>query len=157
MWAAGRPRYGLLGSLGIELLLLCGTAAFHQKRHHKSHPRRAVRIDYTRDIKPILMPRGYTCHGPARQQAGLRRVWIDLIGLPPTRAELQAFLADRSESAYERAVDRLLASPQYGERWGRHWMDVWRYSDPDGRKAKQDIWWSNVHLWRWRDWIVKSL
>src|SRR5205085_5756377 len=62
----------------------------------------------------------------------LRRVWIDLIGLPPTRAELQAFLADRSESAYERAVDRLLASPQYGECWVRHWLDVWRYSDPDG-------------------------
>jgi hypothetical protein len=87
----------------------------------------------------------------------LRRVWIDLIGLPPTRAEQQAFLADRSESAYETVVDRLLASPQYGERWGRHWMDVWRYSDPDGRKAKQDIWWSNVHIWRWRDWIVQSL
>jgi hypothetical protein len=87
----------------------------------------------------------------------LRRVSLDLVGLPPTREELRAFLADDSQSAYERAVDRLLASPQYGERWGRHWMDVWRYSDPDGRKAKKDIWWGNDHIWRWRDWIVNSL
>src|SRR5262249_8625319 len=87
----------------------------------------------------------------------LRRVWVDLIGLPPTREELRNFLADSSEDAYEKAVDRLLASPQYGERWGRHWMDVWRYSDPDGRKAKNDIWWGNAHIWRWRDWIVQSL
>jgi hypothetical protein len=87
----------------------------------------------------------------------LRRVWVDLVGLPPTREELRAFLADPSEQAYEKVVDRLLASPQYGERWGRHWMDVWRYSDPDGRKAKADIWWSSENIWRWRDWIVKSL
>src|SRR5262245_37168581 len=87
----------------------------------------------------------------------LRRVSVGLIGVPPPREELRNFLADSSEDAYEKAVDRLLASPQYGERWGRHWMDVWRYSDPDGRKAKNDIWWGNAHIWRWRDWIVQSL
>jgi hypothetical protein len=87
----------------------------------------------------------------------LRRVWIDLVGLPPSREELRAFLADASEDAYERVVDRLLTSPQYGERWGRHWMDVWRYSDPDGRKSQQAIWWSDAHIWRWRDWIIQSL
>jgi hypothetical protein len=94
---------------------------------------------------------------PAPRAAQFRRLCIDLIGLPPTREELTAFLADNSEDAYERAVDRLLASPQYGERWGRHWMDIWRYADADGRKAKSDIWWSSPHLWRWRDWIVNSL
>src|SRR5262249_9876556 len=57
----------------------------------------------------------------------LRRVYLDLIGLPPTRQELHAFLADPSSDAYERVVERLLASPRYGERWARHWMDVWRY------------------------------
>jgi hypothetical protein len=87
----------------------------------------------------------------------LRRVCIDLNGLPPTREELRAFLDDTSKDAYEKAVDRLLASPRYGERWGRHWMDVWRYSDPDGRKAKNDIWWSNAYIWHWRDWIIQSL
>ncbi len=101
--------------------------------------------------------KGLTPSPPAARELLLRRVFIDLIGLPPTRAELRAFRADTSTDAYEKVVDRLLASPQYGERWGRHWMDVWRYSDPDGRKAKQDIWWSNVYVWRWRDWIIQSL
>ena len=85
----------------------------------------------------------------------LRRVYLDLIGLPPTPEELHAFLADPSPDAYEKVVDRLLASPQYGERWGRHWMDVWRYSDWAGyRKEVRD---SQPHIWRWRDWIVESL
>jgi hypothetical protein len=87
----------------------------------------------------------------------LRRVTFDLIGLPPTRDELRAFLADPSDTAYERAVDRLLSSPQYGERWGRHWMDVWRYSDWYGRRAVPDVMNSYPHIWRWRDWIVRSL
>jgi hypothetical protein len=85
----------------------------------------------------------------------LRRVHLDLVGLPPTREELIAFLADESPNAYEAVVDRLLASPQYGERWARHWMDVWRYSDWSGYKA--EIRNSAPHIWRWRDWIVESL
>jgi hypothetical protein len=101
--------------------------------------------------------KGFTPSPPAPTSLLLRRVYLDLIGLPPSREELRTFLADRSDTAYERVVDRLLESPQYGERWGRHWMDVWRYSDPDGRKAKADIWWSNDNLWRWRDWIIRSL
>jgi hypothetical protein len=101
--------------------------------------------------------RGLVPVGEVAKELWLRRVRIDLTGLPPTRAEVHAFLADDSDDAYERVVDRLLASPQYGERWARHWMDVWRYSDPDGRKAKGDIWWGNEHIWRWRDWIVASL
>jgi hypothetical protein len=85
----------------------------------------------------------------------LRRVYLDLIGLPPTHEELAAFLADDSPNAYEAVVDRLLASPQYGERWARHWMDVWRYSDWSG--YKEEIRNSARHIWRWRDWIVESL
>src|SRR5262249_36162009 len=85
----------------------------------------------------------------------LRRVYLDLIGLPPTRAELHAFLQDTSPNAYEKVVDRLLASPQYGERWGRHWMDVWRYSDWAG--WNQQVRDSQPHIWRWRDWIIESL
>ena len=87
----------------------------------------------------------------------LRRVYLDLIGLPPTREELHDFLADPSDAAYERVVDRLLASPQYGERWARHWMDVWRYSDWYGRRAVPDVLNSYAMIWRWRDWIVRSL
>ena len=87
----------------------------------------------------------------------LRRVYIDLIGLPPTRAELHAFLDDPSPDAYERVVDRLLNDPRHGERWARHWMDVWRYSDWYGRRSANDVWNSAPQIWRWRDWIVKSL
>ena len=94
---------------------------------------------------------------PAEKPVLLRRVYLDLTGLPPTREELHAFLADTSPDAYERVVDRLLNSPQHGERWARHWMDVWRYSDWFGRRQVPDVWNSAPQIWRWRDWIVKSL
>ncbi|MBL8820917.1 MAG: DUF1549 domain-containing protein, partial [Planctomyces sp.] len=91
----------------------------------------------------------------------LRRLHFDLVGLPPTAAETEAFAAAAArsaaakEQAYAAAVDKLLASPQYAERWGRHWMDVWRYSDWDGYRA--EVRESQPHIWRWRDWIVDSL
>ncbi len=91
----------------------------------------------------------------ASKEVLLRRVYLDLIGLPPSREEVQAFMADDSPQAYERVVDRLLESPQYGERWARHWMDVWRYSDWAG--FGNEIRYSQRHIWRWRDWIVESL
>ena len=99
--------------------------------------------------------RGLTPQRPAHRSVLLRRVYLDLIGLPPTRSEQAAFLADTSPDAYEKVVDRLLASPQYGERWGRHWMDVWRYSDWWG--LGQEVRNSQKHIWRWRDWIIESL
>ena len=92
---------------------------------------------------------------PADRTTVLRRVTFDLIGLPPTPSELHAFLQDDSDEAYERVVDRLLTSPRHGERWARHWMDVWRYSDWDG--YKNELRGSQRHIWRWRDWIVESL
>jgi hypothetical protein len=85
----------------------------------------------------------------------LRRVTLDLTGLPPTRQEQEAFLADDSPDAYDKVVDRLLASPRYGERWGRHWMDVWRYSDWGG--FLDQVRESQKHIWHWRDWIIESL
>ncbi|HUP78777.1 MAG TPA: DUF1553 domain-containing protein [Pirellula sp.] len=87
----------------------------------------------------------------------LRRLYIDLIGLPPTADELQRFISDASEAAYETVVDALLESPQHGERWARHWMDVWRYSDWYGRRAVPDVMNSYPMVWRWRDWIVRSV
>lgn len=92
---------------------------------------------------------------PAEKSLLLRRVYLDLIGLPPTREQLHAFLADDSPDAYEKVADQLLASPRYGERWGRHWMDVWRYSDPFG--LGEEYRYSQRHIWRWRDWIIESL
>ena len=99
--------------------------------------------------------RGVTAVGPTDRGELLRRASVDLTGLLPTRDELRAFLDDTSADAYERAVDRLLASPRYGERWARHWMDVWRYSDWSGHNA--EIREGRPHIWRWRDWIVESL
>ena len=87
----------------------------------------------------------------------LRRVHLDLTGLSPTAEEQAAFLADPSPDAYEKVVDRLLNDPRHGERWARHWMDVWRYSDWAGWTGGNQIRDSQPHIWRWRDWIVESL
>ncbi|WP_422923993.1 PSD1 and planctomycete cytochrome C domain-containing protein [Singulisphaera sp. PoT] len=101
--------------------------------------------------------RGVTPLPAASPQVLLRRVYLDLTGLPPTRDELRQFLADPSEAAYAKVVDRLLDSPAHGERWARHWMDVWRYSDWYGRRSVPDVTNSYAQIWRWRDWIVRSL
>jgi mono/diheme cytochrome c family protein len=93
----------------------------------------------------------------ASRELWLRRVFLDLIGLPPSAAEWQAFLSDDRPDAYERVVDQLLERPEYGERWGRHWMDVWRYSDWYGSRGINEIRYSQRHIWRWRDWVVESL
>ncbi|MDA0835320.1 MAG: DUF1553 domain-containing protein [Planctomycetota bacterium] len=98
-----------------------------------------------------------TARPAADPETLLRRVYIDLIGLPPTQQELRAFLDDPSDNVYEQTVDRLLNSAQYGERWGRHWMDVWRYSDWYGSRGINEIRYGQRHIWRWRDWIVESL
>jgi len=93
----------------------------------------------------------------AERRVLLRRVYLDLVGVPPSVAEMNRFLADRSPKAYEAVVDRLLADPRYGERWGRHWMDIWRYSDWYGWRKGNDVRNSQRFMWRWRDWIVESL
>ncbi|HUQ92353.1 MAG TPA: DUF1553 domain-containing protein [Bryobacteraceae bacterium] len=95
--------------------------------------------------------------GEAEPRLLLRRLYLDLVGVPPTRAELDQFLADRSPKAYEAVVDRLLADSRYGERWGRHWMDIWRYSDWYGWRKGNDVRNSQRFMWRWRDWIVEAL
>jgi hypothetical protein len=87
----------------------------------------------------------------------LRRVYIDLIGLAPSPAEVAAFLADSSPDAYEKVVDKLLASPRYGERWARHWLDIWRYSDWYGYRKTGQVRYSQRHIWRWRDWTIDAL
>ena len=108
-------------------------------------------------IEGRLSQEGLTAGPAASKHLQLRRVYLDLIGLPPTSAELKRFVADESAGAYEQVVDRLLNDPRYGERWGRHWMDVWRYSDWYGRRNVPDVWNSAPQVWRWRDWIIHSL
>jgi hypothetical protein len=100
---------------------------------------------------------GLTPLPEADRRTLLRRVYIDLIGLPPGPADVAAFLADSSPGAYEKVVDNLLASPRYGERWGRHWLDIWRYSDWYGYRKTGQVRYSQRHIWRWRDWTIESL
>jgi hypothetical protein len=82
----------------------------------------------------------------------LRRVTFDLIGLPPTPAEVDAFVADKSPNAYEKVVDRLLASPRYGERWARHWLDLARYAESEGFKSDE----TRPNAWRYRDYVINA-
>ena len=83
----------------------------------------------------------------------IRRVSLDLIGLPPTPEEVDQFLTDTHPDVDERLVDRLLASPHYGEKWARHWLDLARYADSDG--YEKDL--PRPHAWRWRDWVIHAL
>jgi mono/diheme cytochrome c family protein len=94
---------------------------------------------------------------PTSKRTLVRRVYLDLLGLPPTPRQVSEFLDDRDAQAYEHLIDRLLDSPQYGERWGRHWMDIWRYSDWYGRRSAGDVRNSQPFVWHWRDWIIDSL
>ena len=96
---------------------------------------------------------GLTPSPEADRRTLIRRLTFDLIGLPPTPEEVRAFEADTRADAYERLIDRLLASPRYGERWGRHWLDVVRYADTNG--FEWDEWRPNI--WRYRDYVIRAL
>jgi hypothetical protein len=89
---------------------------------------------------------------PADKLTLLRRATLDLTGLPPTENEMRDFLADRSPEAFKKVVERLLASPRYGERWGRHWLDVARYADSTGNDEDHRY----PHAWKYRDYVIES-
>ena len=89
---------------------------------------------------------------PADRRVLLRRVTYDLTGLPPTPEEIAEFLNDKSPNAYAKVVDRLLASPHYGERWGRHWLDLVRYAETNGHEFDDD----KLDAWRYRDYVIRA-
>ncbi len=91
----------------------------------------------------------------ANAEVLLRRVYLDLIGIPPSHKQVKEFVSGQIE--YRRVVENLLSSPLFGQRWGRHWMDIWRYSDWYGRRQQNDVRNSDPQIWRWRDWIINSL
>jgi hypothetical protein len=96
--------------------------------------------------------RGLSLSPAADRRTLLRRVTYDLTGLPPSAEEVNAFLKDDSPGAFARVVDRLLASPHYGERWGRHWLDLVRYADTAGENSDHPL----PHAWRYRNWVIDS-
>ena len=100
-----------------------------------------------------LEANGMTPNEPADKRTLIRRVTFDLIGLPPGEKEIEAFVADESPDAFAKVVDRLLASPRYGEHWARYWLDVARYSDTKGDPPKQDDY-RYPHAWTYRDWVI---
>jgi mono/diheme cytochrome c family protein len=108
-------------------------------------------------IDPFLLDKlaeqGQTYSDPAERLTLLRRASYSLIGLPPTPEEMDRFLADDKPDAYERLVDRLLASPQYGERWGRHWLDVAGYADSEGYTPEDPI---RDYAYKYRDFVIRS-
>jgi Protein of unknown function (DUF1553)/Protein of unknown function (DUF1549)/Planctomycete cytochrome C len=112
-----------------------------------------VRNGIDRFILARLEKEGIKPSAEADKVTLIRRVSLDLLGLPPTREEVDAFLKDPSTDAYERLVERLLASPHYGERWGRHWLDAARYADSDGYEKDTGRPWA----WRYRDWVIDAL
>jgi mono/diheme cytochrome c family protein len=118
-----------------------------------AHPEQ-VRNPIDAFILAKLEGKGLTLSPEADRLTLLRRVSLDLTGLPPEPEEADAFLADTSPDAYGRLVDRLLASPRYGERWARHWLDVAGYADSEG-KREQDY--PRAYAWRYRDYVVHAL
>ncbi|HYH69526.1 MAG TPA: DUF1549 domain-containing protein, partial [Urbifossiella sp.] len=106
-----------------------------------------------RFVRAALAAKGLTPAPPADPRALIRRVTFDLTGLPPTPDEVEAFVADASPQAAEKLVDRLLASPHYGERWGRHWLDVARYADSGGYEGDVD----RPTAFHYRDFVIRAL
>src|SRR5439155_1425482 len=120
--------------------------------------RPADHVDFNRDVRPILSGSCFKCHGAADaapeadKYALVRRVYLDLIGIPPTPEEADQFVTDPSPDAYEKVVDRLLASPHYGERWARRWLDLARYADTNGYEKDRPR-----SMWPYRDWVTNAL
>src|SRR5262245_53389568 len=113
----------------------------------------AGRTAVDRFLLAALEARGLTLSPEADRLTLVRRVSFDLTGLPPTPAEIDAFLADRGPDAYERMVERYLASSHYGERWGKYWLDTVGYADSNGYfNADSD----RPHAWRYRDYVIRA-
>ncbi len=110
------------------------------------------RNDIDRFILARLEREGLDPRPEANKRTLVRRVYLDLVGLPPSPKEVDAFLADKNPDAYEKLVNRLLASPQYGERWARPWLDLARYADTNGYEKD-----GRRTAWAYRDWVIKAL
>src|SRR4051812_10937610 len=113
-----------------------------------------ARTAVDRFILAALQAKGIAPNPEADRPTLIRRVALDLTGLPPTVAEIDAFVSDQSPGAYERMVERYLASPRYGERWGKYWLDAAGYADSNGYFSADS---DRPHAWRYRDYVVRSL
>jgi hypothetical protein len=122
------------------------------RSHAERGNERWVRNPIDRFILARLEKQGIAPSPEADRITLLRRLYLDLIGLPPSPKDIADFLSDKRPDAYERIVERLLASPHYGERWGRHWLDLARYADSNGYSID-----SPRSVWKYRDWVIDAL
>jgi hypothetical protein len=111
-----------------------------------------ARTDIDRYLLAALEKKGLKPVADADKRVLLRRVYLDLTGLPPSSEEVEAYVADTSANAFEKVVDKLLASPRFGERWGRHWLDVARYAESSGKAVNMNY----PHAWRYRDYVIAA-
>jgi hypothetical protein len=157
---AGNP----LSAAEIELLTRWVDAGAPTSGHWAFQPLAAIelpaveKVDWVRQpIDNFVLNRleaiGLSPSPEADAATLLRRLSLDLTGLPPSPEEVMAFLGSREDDAYEQLVDRLLASPHFGERWGRHWLDIAHYADSDGYLGDA----LRPHAWRYRDWVVQAV
>ena len=134
-----------------------------RKKYWAFDPPREPQVPEVRDTAWVKSPvdrfvlagleaKGLKPAPPADKRTLIRRATFDLTGLPPTPEEVRAFLDDTRTDAFARVVDRLLASPRYGERWGRHWLDVARYADSNG--LDENLMYR--HAWRYRDYVIQA-
>src|SRR5262245_57927703 len=117
------------------------------------NPQSAIRNDLDAFLLAKLAEQKLTYAPEADRRTLIRRVYFDLIGLPPTPEQVEAFVNDKSKDAYEKLVDKLLASPQFGERQALFWLDLVRFAETDGFKA-DDV---RPLAWRYRDYVIKAL
>ncbi len=128
-------------------------AAPPQSRHWAYQPIRKPAGTIDSFVREQLTKQSLTPSPEAPKPTLLRRLALDLTGVPPSPEDLHAFLNDPSPNAYEKQVDRLLASPQFGEKWARHWLDQARYADSDGYEKD----WARPWSWRWRNWVIDAI
>ncbi|MBI4906225.1 MAG: DUF1553 domain-containing protein [Acidobacteria bacterium] len=151
--------------VGVALVAAAATVTERyteaERRHWAFQPRKGVAppkvVGATNPVDAFVIARlakdGLRLSASSSRETLIRRVSFDLTGLPPTPAEIDAFVRDRSPKAYENLVDRLLASPHYGERWGQHWLDVVRFAETDGFEYDTH----RTDAWRYRDYVIRSI
>src|SRR5439155_22332304 len=133
------------------------------KAHWSFHPVKRPAVPVVKNAKWVTNPidafilarleaKGLTPNPPASRLELVRRVYYDITGLPPTPAEVEAFLADTSPMAYERLVERLLESPRYGEKWARHWLDLVRYAETNSYERDNP----KPHAWRFPHHVIRQ-
>ena len=123
-----------------------------QKVKRPGVPAKSARTEIDNFVAARLAEKGLKANGAADKTTLIRRAYYNLIGLPPTPAQVQAFLSDDSPNAFEKVIDELLASPHYGEKWGRHWLDLVRYGETNSYERDG----AKPFVWRYRDYVIES-